>query len=51
MFKVEDVERAKAFGESDDLRRVMKAAGVIGKPANILVGESWPRVGVGAGGG
>jgi heme-degrading monooxygenase HmoA len=51
VFKVKDVERAKAFGESDDLKKVMKAAGVIGKPVIILVGESSPQVGVEAGGG
>ena|SRR5579872_6756856 len=51
VFKVKDVERAKAFGESDDLRKVMKAAGVIGKPTITLVSESSPQVLVEAGGG
>lgn len=51
VFKVKDVERAKAFGESDDLKKVMKAAGVIGKPMITLVGESSPQVPLEAGSG
>ncbi len=31
-FQLEDLERAKAFAESDDLRETMKKAGVLGKP-------------------
>jgi hypothetical protein len=51
VFKVKNVEQAKAFGESDDLRKAMKAAGVIGKPMITLIGENSPQVLVEAGGG
>jgi hypothetical protein len=51
LFRVKDVERARAFGESDDLRKAMKAAGVIGKPTIILVAESSAQASVEAGGG
>jgi hypothetical protein len=36
-FKVKNADRAKAFVESDDLKRVMKAAGVVGKPTITLI--------------
>ncbi len=38
VFKVENVDKAKAFAGSDDLRNAMKAAGVIGKPTLTFVG-------------
>ena len=38
VFKVKDTDKAKNFIESDDLRSVMKAAGVVGKPAMTLLG-------------
>ena len=38
VFKVKDIDKAKNFVESDDLRSVMKAAGVVGKPAMTLLG-------------
>jgi len=37
VFKVNNGDKAKAFVESDDLKRVMKAAGVIGKPTITLI--------------
>jgi len=37
VFKVENVDKAKAFAGSDDLRGAMKAAGVIGKPTITFV--------------
>ena len=37
VFKVKNAARAKAFVESDDLKRVMKAAGVVGKPTITLI--------------
>jgi hypothetical protein len=51
VFKVKDVERAKVFGESDDLKKAMKAAGVIGKPTITVVGDRPPQLPVEAGGG
>ena len=36
-FKVKNADRANAFVESDDLKRVMKAAGVVGKPTIALI--------------
>jgi hypothetical protein len=38
VFKVKDIDRAKTFIESDDLRRALKSSGVIGKPAITLIG-------------
>ena len=38
VFKVKDTDKAKNFVESDDLRKVMRAAGVVGKPAMTLLG-------------
>lgn len=32
LFEAADVAKAKAFGASDDLRKVMTAAGVVGRP-------------------
>lgn len=32
LFDVEDLDRAKEFTSSDDLREIMQKAGVIGKP-------------------
>lgn len=40
VFKVKDIKAARAFGQSDDLKKVMKAAGVIGKPIITLVEDS-----------
>ncbi len=31
-FQVEDLDRARAFAASDDLRETMKKVGVVGKP-------------------
>jgi hypothetical protein len=42
VFKVKDTDKAKNFVESDDLRNVMKAAGVVGKPAMTLPGPGPP---------
>ena len=39
VFKVGDAEKAKAFLESEDLRKAMKAAGVVGKPTMTLIAE------------
>jgi len=36
VFKVRDIDRAKAYLDSAHLREVMKAAGVIGKPVRTL---------------
>jgi hypothetical protein len=38
VFKVKDADKAKNFVESDELRKVMRAAGVVGKPAVTLHG-------------
>ena len=32
LLEIEDVDRARAFSESDDLRETMQKAGVIDKP-------------------
>lgn len=37
LFKCEDLERARAFSTSDDLRDVMKKAGVIGSPEILFL--------------
>ena len=42
VFKVKDTDKAKNFAESDGLRNVMKAAGVVGKPAMTLP-DTGPR--------
>src|SRR5690606_9157738 len=34
--KVDDVEKAKAFGKSEDLKKAMAAGGVVGKPTIML---------------
>lgn len=35
LFQAEDLERARAFASSDDLRTVMQKAGVVGAPELI----------------
>jgi hypothetical protein len=37
LFEAKDIERAKAFTESDDLKDAMKRAGVVGKPDVTLL--------------
>lgn len=39
--KIDDVAKAKAFGNSADLKSVMKKAGVIGAPMVSIVTETW----------
>ncbi|MBS1608863.1 MAG: hypothetical protein JSS70_08910 [Bacteroidetes bacterium] len=39
--KVDDVAKAKAFGNSADLKNAMKKAGVIGAPTVFIVTETW----------
>jgi hypothetical protein len=52
VFKTKDSDKAKDFVGSDDLRKAMKAAGVVGKPTITLVvdGPSPPQAGTSAGG-
>ena len=53
VFKDGDSDKAKEFLQSDDLRKVMKAAGVIGKPTITLIVERPlpPQAGPSAGSG
>jgi hypothetical protein len=39
VFKVKDIDKAKAFTQSDDLKKAMKAAGVVGKPTIMFATE------------
>jgi len=48
VFKVKNADRAKAFAESDDLKRIMKAAGVVGKPTITLIATA-PELSLDAG--
>jgi quinol monooxygenase YgiN len=40
VFKVRDIDKAKAYLDSAHLREVMKAAGVIGKPIRTFAGAT-----------
>jgi hypothetical protein len=42
VFKTKDSDKAKDFVKSDDLRKAMKAAGVIGKPMITLIVDEPP---------
>jgi hypothetical protein len=44
LFKIKDIDKAKAFAESDDLKKAMRAAGVVGKPIVIFVDAGSPPV-------
>jgi len=47
VFKIRDSEKAKDFAKSDDLRKAIKAAGVIGKPTITLIVDGPPPPGAG----